>query len=453
MRDPLFDVVFVCALVAINAWLAGSEMAFVSLRQGQLRRMSEEGDRGGRVAELARHPNRYLGGIQLGITLAGFLAAAVAAVSISEPLADALDPLGEFAPLVSVGLVTIGVALLNLVLGELVPKRLAMQRAEGWSRTAVVPLSAFITVTRPVIEGTGWLTDRLVRLLGGDPEQHRSQITDDEFVDLAQSHSTFSDAQQRIIQGAVVAGQRPIRVVMVPRLRVMSVDVTATAPDALDQLVAADFSKAPVVDARLDELVGQVQLRDLVGATGAVADHLRPLLALPETLPVLRALQQLQSHRTEMAAVVDEYGGTAGIVTAEDLVEELVGEISDETDPDLLTVERLADGTMMLPGSFPVHDLPDLGIAAVRGPYDTVAGLVLDRLGHVPEVGERVAVGDRVFEVASMQRHWIDWLRVEPRSPSRRGRGDTLEPEEPPASGENEEVGGSVEERIDRTTH
>ena len=417
MSDLWFDLALVGALVGVNAMLAGTEMAFVTLREGQLRRLADSGRRGARVAELAHNPNRYLGAVQLGITLSGFLASATAAVSISEPVADVLAPLGRFSQPMAIAIVTILLALVTLVVGELVPKRLAMQRAEAWSLAVARPVSVFIAVTRPVIVLLSWLTDGAVRAVGGDPTRHTDDITDDEIVELVKVQPTLSEAQRQIMAGAIEIAGRPLRKVLVPRNRVVTVDESRPAVDALRQLRTAGHSRAPVVNGDLDSPVGQVHLRDLIDATGAAGELATPMLELPETLSVLEALRRLQASRTELAAVIDEHGGTAGAVTIEDLIEELVGEIWNETDPDLLAVHRDPTGAFVLPGSFPIHDLGDLGIDLPAGHYDTIAGLVLDLLGHIPEVGERVFVVGYEIDVAAMDRRSITSVRVTPMAP------------------------------------
>ncbi len=414
MSDLWVNLVIVAVLVGVNAVLAGTEMAFVSLREGQLRGLSSTGRRGERVVRLARDPNRYLGAVQLGITLVGFLASATAAVSISEPVADLFGGSGRFATAAAVALVTVVLTLVTLVLGELVPKRLAMQRAERWSLTMARPISAFITVTRPVIVGLSRLTDVLVRAAGGDPGRHRVEVTQEEIVDLVEAQSTLTPVQRRIMAGAIEIADRPLRRVLVPRNRVVTVDASQSVAEVRDRLREAGHSRAPVVRGTLDDPAGQIHLRDLFDEGGVVGDRASPLPAFPQTLSVLEALRRLQADRCQLAAVIDEHGGTAGIVTVEDLVEELVGEIYDETDPDLLAVRHDEHGALLLPGSFPVHDLGDLGLDVPEGDYATIAGVVLDRLGHVPEVGERVVVEGIEIEVVDMDRRSIVTVRCTP---------------------------------------
>lgn len=411
MNEIWFDLAIVAALIGVNAMLAGAEMAFISLREGQLRRLSTTGHRGERVAVLARDPNRYLSAVQLGITLAGFLASATAAVSISEPVAELLGPLGPYASPAAIALVTVALSLVSLIFGELVPKRLAMQSAERWSLAAARPILLLIGVTRPLIVILSAVTDLVVRAAGGDPTRRQETVTDQEIADMVDAQSSLTDTQRQIMGGAIEIAGRPLRQVLVARNRVVALDEHVPVEEALRQLRAAGHSRAPVFRGDLDGTIGQVHLRDLIDPDGTVGERASSILPLPETLSVLEALRQLQSSRTELAAVIDEHGGTAGIVTLEDLIEELVGEIYDETDRDLLTVLREEDA-MILPGSFPMHDLVDLGIDLPPGDYATIAGLVLDRLGHLPEVGERVSIQGCDIEVIATDRRSIASVRI-----------------------------------------
>ncbi len=412
MSGLWLDVVLVAALIGVNAVLAGSEMAFVALREGQIRRLAQSGPRGARVSALAEDPNRYLSAVQLGITLAGFLASATVAVSMSEPVADRLSALGSAAQPVAVALVTIVVALVSLLFGELVPKRLAMQRAERWSLFIARPMSWFIAASRPLIVVLSRSTDAAVRALGGDPGRHRDDVTDEEIVEFVEAQAGLDDTQRQIMAGAIEIAARTLRQVLVPRNRVAAVDVSMSAAQALQLLLQTGHSRGPVIDGSLDETVGQVHIRDLISATGSVEPLVDQVLTLPDSLSVLEALRGLQASRTQLAVVVDEHGGSAGIVTVEDLVEELVGEIYDEEDRDVLSVERDDDGALVLPGSFPVHDLGDVGVDLMSSGAVSIAGVVLEVLGHVPVQGEHAVIGGYDIEVLDVDRQLVNTVRV-----------------------------------------
>ncbi|WP_306205247.1 hemolysin family protein [Actinoplanes sp. RD1] len=414
-----WQIVLVVVLVLVNAVFSGSEMALVSLRESQLQRLERETRTGGTLAKLARDPNRFLATIQIGITLAGFLASASAAVSLAKPLVGPLGFLGDAADPVSIVAVTIVLTFFTLVVGELAPKRIAMQRAEGWALLVARPLDLLSTVARPVNWLLGRTTDLVVRLTGNNPDAGREEVSAEEIRDMVEAQQEFSAEQRTIISGAFEIADRILREILVPRRDVLVLPADLPAPEALAKLVAGGHSRAPVVGpVGLDDVLGVVHLRDLIGAAGPVKEHMFAAVFLPETLKVSDAMLQLRTQRQQFALVVDERGAIDGIVTMEDLVEEVVGEIYDETDRDVQSVVHEEDGAMLLPGTFPIHDLPDIGVAVENledGDYTTVAGLVLARLGHIPTApGEVVVLDGHTAEVTEITGHAITGLRLRP---------------------------------------
>jgi putative hemolysin len=409
----------VAALVLINGLFAGSEIALISLRDGQLARLSARSDTGRKLARLARDPNRFLATIQVGITLAGFLASAVAAVSLAEPLIEPLGFLGTSARPVAIVLVTLVLTFVTLVLGELVPKRMAMQSPERWGLLAARPLSFLARLVRPAVWLLGVTTDLTVRLFGGDPQRHRVEVTEQELADLVASQTTFSREQRRIISGAFEIGDRLVRQVLVPRGEVFTLRADDLTDDAAVRLAEEGYSRAPVIGEDLDDTVGVVSLRDLVKAPDrTLASVARPAVFLPETVLVIDALRRLQNEREQLALVVDEHGGVEGVVSVEDLLEELVGEIYDEADPDVKAVERLGDGSLLLNGNFPIHDLEDIEVYLPEGDYTTVAGLFVERLGRVPKhPGDKVEVEGWILESTEVRKRAVRRLRLKRAEP------------------------------------
>lgn len=417
------QVALVLVLVLLNAVFAGSEMALVSLRESQIRRL-ERTSRSGRVlARLARDPNRFLATIQIGITLAGFLASAAAAVSLAAPLVGPLGFLGSAAEPVAIILITIVLSFLTLVLGELAPKRIAMQRAEGWALLVARPLDALSTASRPAVWLLGRATNLVVRLTGADPNAAREEVTTEELRDMVASQRSISPDQRMIISGAFEVAERILREILVPRRDVFTLPATLPTGQALRQLGASGQTRAPVVGpGGLDDVAGIVHLRDLLDGTGTVADHAYPPLFMPETLRVTDAIRQMRQQRQQFALVVNERGAIDGIVTMEDLVEEIVGEIYDETDRDVQAVIREPDGALLLAGGFPIHDLPDIGVDLNEdddeGDYTTIAGLLLARLGHIPtKPGETVALSGFTAEVVEINGRAITRIRLRPSQP------------------------------------
>lgn len=413
------QLLLVGALVLVNGALSGSEIAFISLRETQLIRLERRGGTGKLVARLARQPNRFLATIQIGITLAGFLASATAAVTLADSVEPWFSVFGEAADSVAIVVVTLVLAYFTLVLGELVPKRLALQWAEPWALLAARPLSWLAVATKPVVWLLSISTDVVVRLFGGKPGDSRQEVDLEELRDMVLAHRALSEDHQEVLVGAIELADRTLREVLRPRSEVVTIEAAATVEDGIATLLDSGHSRAPVVDGGdLDHAIGVAHLRSLVAAGHgeSVGHHVSEAPLFPGSVPVLTALRRMQEAHQQMAFVVEEHGGIDGIVTVEDLVEELVGEIYDETDRDVLTARVAPDGAIVVPGSFPIHDLPDLGIEAPTGDYTTVAGLVLHRLGRVPETpGDRTEIAGWEITVRSLRRRGIGQVEFRPR--------------------------------------
>ena len=426
----LLDVALIGLLVLLNAAFAGSEMALISLREGQLNKLEREGGaRALRLARLARDPNRFLATIQIGITLAGFLASATAAVSLAEPLVPSLAFLGSAAEPVAIAGVTVVLTFVTLVFGELAPKRIAMQRALPWALRVVRPLDVVSRVSRPAVSLLGASTNLVVRLFGGRPEATADELSPEELRDLVSSHQGLQAEQREIISGALELHDRILREVLVPRGSVFFLRGDVTAGEARAAMAQTGHSRVPVTSSNgLDDVVGVLHWASLVAGDAArIGTLTTPALMLPETMRISDALRELRARRQQMAIVLDEYGAADGIVTLEDLLEEIVGEIYDETDRDVLGVEAATDGSYVLPGTFPIHDLVDLGVeidARHTGEYATVAGIVLKRLGRIPDVaGDVIELERWSIEVLEVAHHAVTrvCLRPNPAAPDSDG--------------------------------
>jgi len=417
MQEVIPQLVLVAGLVLLNGALAGSEIALISLRDSQVKAMARRGGSGETVARLTADPNRFLATIQIGITLAGFMASATAAVTLAEPLIPLFGFAGEAADTVAIVAVTLILSFLTLVLGELSPKRLALQRAEAWSLVVARPLRWLEVASRPAVWLLSLSTDLVVRLFGGEPGVSREEVALEEVKDIVMSNRSLSEPHQEVLVGAVEVAERSLREVLVPRPDVVSLSALQPVGDAIEIMLASGHSRAPVIEGDdLDRAVGVAHLRDLVAAAPGttVGEVVTPAEAMPESVYVLSALRRLQEARQQMALVIDEFGSVAGIITVEDLLEEVVGEIYDETDPDIRSVQRDAEGGLVVSGRFPVHDLIDLGIQVPTGDYTTVSGFVQDRLGAIPErAGESFSFGIWRVTVLGMRGRAIDRARFE----------------------------------------
>ncbi|WP_448615593.1 hemolysin family protein [Modestobacter sp. URMC 112] len=424
MSDIWLNIVMVLAFVLIGGAFSGAEIALVSLRESQVRALAESGRRGQALNKLLGDPNRFLAAVQVGVTLAGFFSAAFGASTLSGPLADWLTGLGlepGVADPVAFVAVTIAISYLSLVVGELTPKRLALQRAEGFSLLVAAPLNGIATAFRPIIWLLSRSTDLLVRLLGGDPKASGEAIGQEELRDLVAAHESLSSDERRLIDDVFRAGDREVREVMTPRTEVDFLDASMTASRAAKQVAESTFSRYPVVGRSQDDVVGFVHVRDLflpnhpAGRAATVGDLARQVKQLPGTAGVLTALSDMRKENAHFAIVVDEYGGTDGIVTLEDLIEEVIGEIYDEYDEDARTDDEPAGGPHEVDGLLNLDDFAEAtGLRLPEGPYETVAGYVLADLGRLPEVGDTVTVEGREVRVLELDGRRIARLSVSP---------------------------------------
>lgn len=407
----------VILFVLVGGVFAAAEIALVSLRESQLQQLERRGTRGLRVAELGRDPNRFLAAVQIGVTVAGFFSAAYGASSIAPDVAPLFAGLGlgqGASETIALVLMTLVIAYLSLVFGELVPKRLALQRAEGFSMLVAPTLDRFATLMRPVIWVLSASTNLVVRALGGDPNARSESMSTEELRGLVDEHTGVDEQGRRIARSALDAGDRILRESMRPWYDVSTIDAALTIAEATDHAIAEGHTRYLVTSGGRDEVDGFVHLRDLLrpsDPSAPVSILVRPVLALPETKSLSSAIADMRTDGHQIALVVDEYGGSAGMVTLEALLEDLVGRIRDEWDTaehDEPTAEH--DG---VDGSTVLEDLvADGGPALPDGDYETVGGLVQVHLDRVPEVGDVVAAGGHRLEVTAMDGHRVARVRI-----------------------------------------
>ena len=402
-------------LVLINAFFAGAELALVSLDVVQLQRLESRPGGGQTVSRLVREPIRYLATVQIGITLAGFLASATVAVSLAEPLLPLFDLFGGAAEGVAIVAVTLVLAFVMLVFGELAPKRLAMQQPERWALVAARPLAWLALVSRPIVWLLATVTNMTVRALGGRAEQGQRELTSGELRALVEAQRNVTPMQRRIVSGAFEASERTLHDILLPRGDVVSIRSDSSVGDARSVLADSGHHRAPVHSGELDDLFGIAHLVDLATAPSdaPIATHLRPAFVLPDTANVLEALRRAQLERQKMVLVTDEHGGIDGLVTVEDLVEELVGEIFNQHDEHASSVERTAEGALILDGAYPIHDLVEVGVELPEGQYATLGGLVMERLGRMPRRGDEIEVADWRLRVLDVRRNAVQRVRID----------------------------------------
>ena len=430
MGDLWRNALVVLFFVLLGGFFAAAELALVSLREGQLARLSEQpgrrGRRGRRLVTLAKDPNRFLAAGQVAVTLAGFISAGFGAREIAPSLSPVLEGWGMspgLADTIAFLIITVVIAYVSLVLGELVPKRIALQNTEAVALAAATPIDVLARLFRPFIALLSISTNAVVRLLGGDPSTSKESISGEELRDLVSAHEELTVEERELIDEVFAAGDRELREVMVPRTEVTFIDGSMPVFKAVREVADRPHSRYPVVRDSADDIIGFVHIRDLlspdlVERSIRVSDVARDVPRFPGTNGVLSTLTELRRQRAHLAIVVDEYGGTAGIVTMEDLVEELIGDIKDEYDLEARAevTRRLGPmGTVTVDGLLNIEDFGDeTGIELPDGPYETVAGFVISVLGRLPAVGDAVvAVGHR-FTITELDGRRVARVHVEP---------------------------------------
>jgi putative hemolysin len=419
------DVVLVLLFIVIGGLFNLAEISLISLREGQIRALGERGTkRAARAAHLAGDPNRFLAAVQVGVTCMGFLSAAFGAETLAHkvsPLFVNLGLSGGIADTFALVVLTLLISYVSLVLGELTPKRIGLQRAESIALLAA-PVVDFISVAlRPVIWLLGRSTNLMVRVLGGDPRAGRDVMTQEELRGLVASNTELGSDQRELIGEVFSAAERQLREVMVPRTEVTFLDAERSLQEVRNEVSRYPHSRYPVVDGSYDTVVGFVHVRDLFRAATeggpearTVRDLARPVKLVPATKQVLPSMSEMRREGHHLAIVIDEYGGTAGIVTLEDLVEEVIGEIRDEYDTEGGVTRRLAGGGMEVEGLLNLGDFAEeTGITLPEGPYETVAGYVVAELGRLPKVGDQVTAGVGYrLTVAAMDGRRVDRIRI-----------------------------------------
>ncbi|WP_166845424.1 hemolysin family protein [Isoptericola sp. BMS4] len=417
--DTWWNIALVLLFVLVGGVFAGTEFALVSLRRTQIDQLERRGARGRRVAAVARDPNRFLAAVQIGVTVAGFFSAAYGASTLAPDVAPAFVALGlgpGVADTVALVVLTLLVAYLSLVLGELVPKRIALQRSAQVALVVGPPLDRFSLLMRPVIWLLSRSTDAVVRLLGGDPAVRSEEMSGTELRDLVAAHPGLQEEERRILADVFAASERTVAEVMRPRADVDFLPAEMPVTEAEGLTRAQPYSRYPVTGEDADDVLGFVHVRDLDtrrDGPGAgprvVRDVVRPVLEVPTTGRLLPTLTTMQRTRAHLAVVVDEYGGTDGIVTLEDVLEELVGDIRDEYDP-----ARPARAAGTHDAGLTIEDFARAtGVELADGPYETVAGYVLDRLGRLAEVDDTVDVDGHVLTVVEVEDRRIRTVRVD----------------------------------------
>jgi len=404
---PFGEILFLIVLTFLEAIFVAAEIALVSIRRSRVEQMVDEGRPGARrVQRLLQDPGRFLAVSQLGLTFIGFLASAYAAVSLSQTLAGLFVSFGMdvgTADSVALVIVTVILALFTIVFAELVPKTLALAHPERFALTLSGPLDVLGRILAPVVALLTGITRAVTRLIGVDISAE-AQITAEELrliVERGGEQGILEAEEEQMINAVIELGDRRLHEVMVPRIAIVALPASSTFDEAVDRIIEEGHSRLPVYETSVDEVVGILYAKDLLPFLKSSADArpnmrtmLRTPVFVPESMTIDDLLHEFQRRKVHIAIVLDEYGGTAGLVTIEDLLEEIVGEIQDEYDVEEPLIEMLDDHSARVDGRSSVDDLLDLWDSKLQledeDEYDTVGGLVYHRIGGIPQPGDEV---------------------------------------------------------------
>ncbi len=416
MNLPVGELLVIVLLTLLEGFFVAGEIALVSIRRSRVEQLVDEGRPGARrVRRLLDEPGRFLAVSQLGLTVIGFFASAYAAVSLVKSLRDLIAPIvGDSAQGIALVIVTVLLALFTIVFAELVPKTLALANAERVAIALSLPIEFLARALSPLIALLTGITSTIARVFGANVS-NEAQITAEELrliVERGGEQGVLEAEEEQMINAVIELGSRRVHEVMVPRIAMATIQATATFDEAIETIVEHGHSRIPVYDESVDEILGILYAKDLLpflresaGPRPDLRTLLRTPVYIPESMTVDDLLHEFQRRKVHIAIVLDEYGGTAGLVTIEDLLEEIVGEIQDEYDVEEPMVVRLSDDEARLDGRASVDDLAELFDTNLgledEDEYDTVGGLIYHRIGGVPTPGDRVEVDGLTLTVES----------------------------------------------------
>ncbi|NLZ92995.1 MAG: HlyC/CorC family transporter [Firmicutes bacterium] len=404
-------------LIVLNAFFAASEIALISLNDNKIKLMADEGNKKAKLLiKILSEPSKFLATIQIGITLAGFLASAFAAESFAGRLVDLIKitqiPISEnVLKTIAVIIITVILSYFTLVLGELVPKRLAMKKAEQISFLAVSPLNFLSAVTSPFVKLLTVSTNFIVRLLGVDPNVDDEQVTEEEIrmlVDVGKEKGTIDESEKEMINNIFEFDNKTVSEIMTHRTDIAGISISSSLKEIIDLVKRKKYTRFPVYEENIDNIIGVLNVKDLIQLLDDNKQDfdLRKIIRQPYFVPASKKnddlFKDLQSTKTHMAVAIDEYGGTAGIVTIEDLIEEIVGNIFDEYDEEEKEFEKLDENTFIINGATSLERVKDfLKVDLPIEDYETLSGFLIGQLGRIPAEEENpiIEFNGLVFKV------------------------------------------------------
>ena len=401
----MIQILVLILLITLNAFFASAEMAFVSLNDAKIEKEAKNGNKKAKqIHKMLQEPSKFLATIQIGITLAGFLSSAFASESFADELAPILNnliPIGLATwNTISIVLITIILSYFTLVFGELVPKRFAMKNCEKVAYASVGVIKAISLVTAPFVRFLTFSTNFVSKLFGVSAQDEET-VTEEEIrmmVDVGEEKGAIEETEKELINNVFEFNDKVVSEVMIHRTEIFAVDIKNNISDVLNQIDDVKYSRIPVYDESIDDIKGVLYTKDLIKVLKKQKDVkvktiMRDAYFVSENKPIDDLFRELQKSKMQMAIVLDEYGGTSGIITMEDIIEELVGNIFDEYDDVELDYEKIDDNTFIINGNVSIHDAKKiLEVNIPEGDYDTLSGYLIEELGRIPEDDEKPVI-------------------------------------------------------------
>ena len=424
MGKTVIDLLIVAFFVLVNAFFSGTEMAVISLNDAKIRKLSEDGDKNARkVLRFIDNPGTFLATIQVGVTLAGFLSSAFAANSFASKLASVIDPKGlhSWVEAVCTVVITIVLAYFSLVLGELVPKRVAQRYPEKWAYTAASIVRGFGVITKPFVKFLTASTNAVLFLFKIDPNEEDKEVTEEEIrmmVDVGSESGNIEELEKDMIENIFEFNDKEVSEIMTHRKKIVSLPEDATYEETMEIASKERFSRIPIYHDTIDDIVGILHIKDLLGVSKEefnLKKLMREPLNVHDTRKISSLFAEMKTCGMQMAVIIDEYGGTMGICTIEDMLEEIVGNITDEFDDEEQSVIQNKNGDYVVAGDTTLSDLEDVfDMELDDGEYDTIAGLVIQILDRVPEEKEHptVTYKNLSIRVLEVQEKWISKVLI-----------------------------------------
>lgn len=423
----MISLLILASLILINAFFAATEIAFISLNDAKVEKQAKEGNkRAKKIKKMLQEPSKFLATIQVGITLAGFLSSAFAADAFASQLAPKLE---ELMPIgigtwqtISIVIITMILSYFSLVFGELVPKRLAMKNPEKIAFGTIGIIQVIYKLTSPIVAFLNFSTNTISKLFGVGPEDEEV-VTEEEIrmmVDVGEEKGSIEEEEKELINNVFEFNDKIVSEVMIHRTEVYAIDIKSKVEDILDDLKEYKYSRIPIYEENIDNIVGILFIKDFLAYAYSnkevkIKKLMRPAYFVSETKPINELFKDMQRNKQQLAIVLDEYGGTAGIISMEDIIEELVGNIFDEYDDVEKDYEKIDDNTYMINGSVSVFDLRKiLGVAIPEGDYDTLSGYLIELLGRIPSDDEHPEIETKevTYKITEYEEKRILWVKA-----------------------------------------